>query len=662
MIMIRERFQVYLAFGALASAGLPAVAQQRAVIQTETRVVLVDTIVTGKKGEYVGDLTARDFKVWEDNKEQTIKNVSLESVSSANAQPRYLVLFFDTAAIEAGDQIQVERSVSSFIDANAGPNRMMSVVNYNGTLRVAQKFTDNPGRLKDAVKAVSSNSGSRGVTSAAADLRARDMLRTLGELSKSLNALPGRKIVVLLTGGLPATSDQRNLATSAIEAANMSGVAIYPVDVRPISVSRLGTGVSGADSGAQDAGVAADAQAPAGRSRGGNRGGVQGPQGQSADAPPAALCQASRLAGVSSCQDLGTQEVLYGLANGTGGFVIKNSSAMVSGLPEIGEEQDQYYVLSYTPPESKDGSCHTLRVKVDRPRTSVRARSNYCTVKPLDLLAGTTTGKELEARAAGPQTGNIGAAMQLPYFYNASGVARVNLAMEINTSGLKFENQKGKLHAEISLLGIASSPDGGVGARFSDELKLDFENQAQFEQAKGKTVHYEKEFKIAPGQYTFTMAFSSGASGFGKVEMPLTVEARKPGAVALSGIVLSREVHPASDLDLGLETAFGGDRTPLVVEGVQLVPSGSTQFSKTEPAFFYFEVYPGSSAPVVAHLRFLDRKTGAAKWDSGLVKLSEHQGGRLPLDMLDPGSYQLEVSMGDAVDAGPKRVVDFDIK
>ena len=48
-----------------------------AVIRAETRLVLVDAVVTDKKGDYVHDLTIKDFKVWEDNKEQNIKTLLL---------------------------------------------------------------------------------------------------------------------------------------------------------------------------------------------------------------------------------------------------------------------------------------------------------------------------------------------------------------------------------------------------------------------------------------------------------------------------------------------------------------------------------------------------------------------------------------------------------
>ena len=48
---------------AQAQAPAPAPVDSGVVIQTETRVVLVDAIVTDKKGEYLRNLTAKDFIV-----------------------------------------------------------------------------------------------------------------------------------------------------------------------------------------------------------------------------------------------------------------------------------------------------------------------------------------------------------------------------------------------------------------------------------------------------------------------------------------------------------------------------------------------------------------------------------------------------------------------
>ena len=70
--------------------------------------------------------------------------------------------------------------------------------------------------------------------------------------------------------------------------------------------------------------------------------------------------------------------------------------------------------------------------------------------------------------------------MQVPFFYTAANVARVNVALEISTGTLKFEKEKGKFHAAIDVLGIATKQDGSVGARFSDTVDLDFERKKKW--------------------------------------------------------------------------------------------------------------------------------------------------------------------------------------
>src|SRR5260370_14594108 len=45
-------------------------------IKSESRLVLVDVVVTDKKGNYVRDLEQKQFRVCEDNKEQTISAFS----------------------------------------------------------------------------------------------------------------------------------------------------------------------------------------------------------------------------------------------------------------------------------------------------------------------------------------------------------------------------------------------------------------------------------------------------------------------------------------------------------------------------------------------------------------------------------------------------------
>src|SRR4029078_6968103 len=120
-----------------------------------------------------------------------------------------------------------------------------------------------------------------------------------------------------------------------------------------------------------------------------------------------------------------------------------------------------------------------------------------CSPKPRDVLSGKPVEKVLESRAAAAQSGTIGASMQISYFSTFFNMARVNVAMEIPSDSLKFQKQKGKYHAAVDILGIASTADGTVGARFSDTLKLDFDDQRQIDVLKLKPLHYENQFDIA---------------------------------------------------------------------------------------------------------------------------------------------------------------------
>ncbi len=46
-------------------------------------------------------------------------------------------------------------------------------------------------------------------------------------------------------------------------------------------------------------------------------------------------------------------------------------------------------------------------------------------------------------------------------------------------SAVKFQKIKGKLHAELNLVGVASAEDGTVAARFSDTVNLDFDSTSR---------------------------------------------------------------------------------------------------------------------------------------------------------------------------------------
>lgn len=374
------------------------------------------------------------------------------------------------------------------------------------------------------------------------------------------------------------------------------------------------------------------------------------------------------------------QQLLYALAEGTGGFVIVNSNDLLGGMERIARDQGQYYVLGYTPGDSPEGTCHTLRVKVDKGGTTVRSRSGYCNVRPVDLLAGKPEEKELESRAKSSGAGNINASLAAPFFYTGLNTARVNLAMEMPPDNIKFEKQKGKQHAGINVLGIAYNADGSVAARFSDTANIDLDDKKDVEEFRKQPFDYENQFEIASGQYTLKVAFSSGGESFGKVEIPLSIEPYDTKQFSMSGMALSKEMHLTTDMATGLEAVLLEDRTPLVTQGMQIVPTGARRFKTTEPAAIYVEVYEplllasvNPTQPKVQLLvDFIERKSGQNKISAGFDNTQPSMqagnpvipvGIRLPVDKLGPGEYRVELKAVDSAGNSSKvRSADFDVE
>ena len=754
------------------------------LIKAETRLVLVDTIVTDKKGNYISDLVQKDFKVWEDDKEQPITSFSAEAGqgSGNNDQKHYLVLFFDNSTMDMNDQARARDAAAKFIAANAGPNRLMAIADFTGAVHIAQNFTDDAERLKKVVAQVKFSSvnpnapveiaslGMPSLSSAEADFGARSVLLALRSMAKNLSNIPGRKSLIFLTSGFPLTPEIQSELTAVVDSCNKSNVAVYPIDVRGLTstlpmpsagaklhhsapahrshgasvslryasahrrrylgahlvrVQRTGgggggtggagggggrpggggvggggggtAGGGGRPGGGSTSGGTTGGGRPGGGGTGGTGGGTRGGGGTTGGGRPTTGGNTGgfnrnpyfnnpynqpRLIVPQFPPSASTnQQILYQLADGTGGFVILNSNDLLAGMERIAKEQTHYYILGYSPAVSAEGSCHALKVKVDRGGTVVRSRSGYCNVRPVDLLAGKPIEKDLETRANGSQAGNVAAVMALPYFYTSPNTARVNLAMEIPGNSVKFEKEKGKQHAEINVLGIAYKPDGSVGARFSDKVDLDLDGKKEVQEFQKTTFHYENQFDVASGQYNLKVAFTSSGESFGKLEAPLVVDPYDGKQFSLSGVALSHDVRRVTDMASGLDDVLLADRTPLVVQGMQVVPTGGTHFTKTDNAVIYVEIYEplmtsdNAANPLKVGIMYvvIDRKSGEKKVDdSGLINLEASAkpgnpviplGIRIPMDKLSPGSYRAEIkAMDSAGNTTKQRTAEFEVE
>jgi hypothetical protein len=462
-----------------------------------------------------------------------------------------------------------------------------------------------------------------------------NMLAALRSVADSLSSIRGRKALVLFSGGMSIANDVSAEVTNAVSAFNRANVAVYT----------FGPGVALAATGG-----------PFDAELGQQQGGRPSRTSRNSDAFATA------------------QSVPPPLAESTGGVTFPSTNDLAVSLGRIAQEQDEYYLLGYTPAvESAEGTCHNLRVRVERSHLEVRARKSYCTSRPLEALSGKPVPRDLEAMAAGGTAPSMKAAMQLPWFYTGPNVARVSIAMDIDPSEIRFRKEKGKLRGEIDLAGIAYDPDGSVAARFSDTAKLDFDTQQQADAFLQQPYRYANQFDIAPGRYNFRMVFSAGDRGFGRLETPLTIEPWNGQALSMSGLALGRDAHPVADLAAGLDGSLLEGPHALVSRGIEVVPTGTTRFRAGERAVFYFEVYAPEPQPnALVRVRILDRATGQPKNDSGAMSVANYiRPGNplipvvmaLPTAGLPAGTYKAEVSvLRENGQNAVLRTADFDVE
>jgi VWFA-related protein len=728
-------------------------------IKTESRAVRVDVIVTDKKGNYIHDLKAEDFRVFEDNKQQPVTNFAFgaDPQLSPGLQRRYIILFFDNSTMELGDQPQARAAAAKFIDENAGPDRVMAVVDFGGALKIKQNFTADSARLKLAVQNIgtsavqpnanASNSGaasssgpsSDGLSTAGSimldnsisDFGAQSLLLAIRDMAKNLAGIPGRKSMILFTAGFAITPERQSELTATIDVCNKANVAIYPLDVRglvtpmsfvpnnshdgPSLVSTLaplrsdtfrlagptlqlasyrpasasgsayfqhggggggghggggtggGTGGGGTGGGGGKGGTGGGGTGGGGTGgggKGGTGGGGGGTGGGTRGAPGGTFgnpnyTQPRAIVPPFPTSASTNQQPLYELAEGTGGFPIFNTNDLFAGLQKIAREQNEYYLLGYAPADSPAGSCHTLKVKVEGHGANVRARSGYCNVKPSDVLAGKPIEKELETRAAA-SAATGGGSLETPFFYTSANEARVNLAMEIPSNSIDFAKVKGKYHADVNVLGIAYRPDGTVASRFSDEISMDFEKD-EWQKFTQSPMHYQNQFSVAPGQYKLDVVLSGGGQKFGKYEAPLVIEPYDGKTFSLSGVAMSNQMRRVSDTESDLDADLLADRIPMIVQGIEVTPSGSNHFKKTDHVVLYAQVYdPRLAEPnpptVGCQYAVIDQKTGKQVMATGGIPVANFvQKGnpviplalKVPVDTFPPGEYRLEMVAGE---------------
>ena len=483
--MSRKSASSYLGFPALLSvllAFIPMCARaqqqdapgQPYVLRSTTRIVLLDIVVTDKKGKVVTDLKQSDFSVYDNGAPQRIRSFEGPSSHVMPAGTGMIVRSTaDLAKIGAAPVtlLVLDELNTSFEDSAYARNRLEKyllaqpevvtqpttlLVATNNKFEVIKDFTQDRAALLLALKKhfpeIPYKFNKQGAGGSGAMERMASSLNSLYQIAEATRGTPGRKTVIWVGKGFPAVDLTKTDGESTIMLQNairrvtdtllQSRITIYTIDPAN-QISTVGQIAN--DDNLED--FENDAR--------------------------------------SDGQPFADQISFSTLAPATGGQAFFSRNDVDAEVAQATADGANYYTISYTPTALPDGKdkYRKIRVKLTDPNLTATFRDGYFSSPSPAGASKTGEAPKTKEEVRTELEAEIGKAAMGAIAYNGVNATiektpdgKVKLAV---TSGdLTFSDENnGKFRAEITVMEVAFNKNGKALAHYSQELSAEVMGQ-----------------------------------------------------------------------------------------------------------------------------------------------------------------------------------------
>ncbi len=207
---VHYRVRLYfIAALALVTMAVPFAAQQTPTFGSLTQLVPLYATVLDKHKNSIASLKREDFRVFEDEVPQKIKDFRREDV------PVSICIVVDNSGSMREKRLRVAAAAMTFVKTS-NPQDEVCIVNFNEDYYLDRDFTSNPDDLKDALEKIDSRGGTAFYDSLIASM---DHLRDSGRKVK--------KVLLVVTDGVDNAS--RSTLEQTERAAHESDVVIYTI-------------------------------------------------------------------------------------------------------------------------------------------------------------------------------------------------------------------------------------------------------------------------------------------------------------------------------------------------------------------------------------------------------------------------------------------------
>ncbi len=641
-------------------------------VKVPVNVVLVNVTVTDKAGPPVKDLTAADFKLFEDGKRQRIQSFEIESsqpptspgpvgpagegvaetgalqpLQGSEAEPGKLISFFIDDLTERSVKFfgWVISALQEFMEEEMGPRDQVGVFSASGSVRIP--FTGDRELLRDRINDLGAGklnllrpnrnmSDVRAIRIVEGDLKGRvsdkeefeawrqynevqaSIHRLLGSLRQHLRYLQhfrGSKSLLLLSEGFVPARTMRWRVDRMVDQALLSRVTLNAVDIKGLDTAPLSTDIAFGDF------------------------------------------------------------PLERLAEDTGGIFYRASNDLAAGFRQIRDAQSFYYVLSYASPDQKPGGkYHRIRVEVDRPGLELGHRRGYFTSR--EELSQEDRKKEdfqLALEAPG-RFDRIPLELGFRSFPLEGDRHRLSVFTKVNVAAIPFHHRKGRRTNLLNLVVAVYDEKGSHvdGSEQKVELSL---SESSYRSMLQRGFMAKTEVEIPAGRYTVkAVVRESNQARMGSLQqafgIPVTgagadgrdVAAASParsiptGSLGSGPLVLSQRLIPLADLSALQQESLLASDAPFIFRNVQVQPLEAGPIDRQKPVTFYYRLHnlqhPRESREMTARVQLTDESGRVSRfplialgegmtqsWGQGRVTVVFN----LSFKSVKPGKYRLTV-------------------
>jgi VWFA-related protein len=322
-------------------------------------------------------------------------------------------------------------------------------------------------------------------------------LTVSNQVVDSLRQLPGRKNLVLLSGGLPMfdlsrtgsiIGDVTQVFRKLTDNATRSGVVINTMDVR-------GLKTTGA--------VAAFRDTPAKSALGGGTfaGSDENPNfGRGMDT--------ERLGDRSLTEQLTLRE----LASMTGGVSVVNTNNFAEGLEKVLKRSRGYYRLAYRPSEKFDNKFHKVDVKVRRSGVQVYSGEGYVARYDHATKSVTKEDEIVNAAISPLARRDLDVTAELQYLFSNTKPAELTVNTFVNARKLNFKKVGDRYQASLDVVGFVLDQVGKSRGGISQTINADL-TEENYQRALATGLSYTANTQLPPGYYQVRLVVREPDSG-----------------------------------------------------------------------------------------------------------------------------------------------------